>query len=72
METRVIKFGIVGLRRGMDLMLDSLDDPNLRVTAICDRNLEKMEEEHHHHHDEEHCCCGHHGEHHHHHEEEHH
>lgn len=44
MEKRIIKFGIVGLGRGLNLMLDSLEEPNLQLTAICDRNPEKLEE----------------------------
>ena len=44
MKKRIIKFGIVGLGRGLNLMLDSLEEPHLRLTAICDRNPEKLEE----------------------------
>lgn len=42
MEKRIVKFGIVGLGRGLSLMWDSLHEPQVRLTAICDRNPEKL------------------------------
>lgn len=44
MDKKIVKFGIVGLGRGMSLMLDSLHEPDLQLTAICDRNPEKLKE----------------------------
>ncbi|MBR4957420.1 MAG: Gfo/Idh/MocA family oxidoreductase, partial [Lentisphaeria bacterium] len=43
MEKKPIKFGIVGLGRGKGLIVDSLRDPDVQLTAICDRNPEKLQ-----------------------------
>lgn len=43
MEKKPIKFGIVGLGRGKGLIVDSLHDPDVQLTAICDRNPEKLQ-----------------------------
>ena len=40
---KIVKLGIVGLKRGKGSIIDSLDNPNLKLTAICDRNPETLE-----------------------------
>ena len=44
MEKKVVKLGIVGLGRGSYVMKDILFEPSVKVTAICDRNLQLVDE----------------------------
>ena len=43
MKNEIIKLGIVGLGRGLSIVKDILCDTDVKITAICDRNSEKIE-----------------------------
>ncbi len=44
MNKKVVKLGVVGLGRGFGVAKDVLGESCVRLTAICDRNPEKVEE----------------------------
>ena len=38
MQSKIIKYGVLGLGRGLDIVLEGLDDPRGRPIAACDKN----------------------------------
>jgi len=44
MDNKRIKIGVVGLGRGQDVMKLMINDPDVIIRAICDKNQEKLEE----------------------------
>ena len=40
--SRIIKFGVIGLGRGKNVMTDILGEDNVKLHAICDRNPQKL------------------------------
>ena len=43
-ENKFVKIGIVGLGRGYSLIKDSLKESYVKLTAICDKNAQKLED----------------------------
>jgi len=43
-ENKFVKIGIVGLGRGYSLIKDSLNESYVKLTAICDKNMQKLED----------------------------
>ncbi len=44
MSDRVLKVGVVGLRRGRDIVNSIVGEPNMRLYAICDADEERLED----------------------------
>ena len=44
MDAKTVKLGVVGMGRGRDVATRALDLDHLKLTAVCDRNLEKLED----------------------------
>ncbi len=44
MDAKTVKLGVVGMGRGRDVATRGLDLDHLKLTAVCDRNLEKLED----------------------------
>ena len=42
MANKIVKLGVVGLGRGKDVALELLNEKNVKVTAICDKNPELL------------------------------
>lgn len=40
---KVVKFGVVGLRRGRSVLQDALGSEKIKLVAICDSNIERLE-----------------------------
>ena len=40
---KAVKLGVIGLGRGLGVVCDVANDPSLKITAICDRDPEKLE-----------------------------
>lgn len=43
MEEKIVKLGVVGLGRGLDVVKEVVGADGVQVAAICDRNPEKLE-----------------------------
>lgn len=44
MADRIVKLGVVGLRRGLQVVSEIVGDENVQIRAICDKNPERLEE----------------------------
>ena len=42
MGIKTVKLGVVGLGRGKDVALELVNDKNVKITAICDKNPELL------------------------------
>lgn len=43
MKKQVVKLGVVGLGRGREVTIELLDDKNVKIAAICDKNPELLQ-----------------------------
>ena len=43
MSNKTVKFGVVGLGRGLDVVKEVVGADGVQIVAICDRNAEKLE-----------------------------
>ncbi|MBO5452745.1 MAG: Gfo/Idh/MocA family oxidoreductase [Clostridia bacterium] len=44
MDNKIVKLGVIGLGRGLHIVREVACDRDVKITAICDRNTELMEE----------------------------
>jgi predicted dehydrogenase len=42
MEKKVVKIGVVGMRRGRDVISNVVDDENIVLRAICDKDPDRL------------------------------